>query len=232
METGELGSDEENFFVVSSDAMSDTASLWHDRFMLRRNSNECLQLPAFLQPAVKKIFNTGKSVIFLKELGIYDTGLHSSVAEPRLDHETVCHASDDIPLSPFPELFQTAFEKWIRSKYSVASTVLRQHIFETDDLMRVLHVFEGLYLGSNGAVFEDFATTIFERMDAGRRGWNDRYVLTELARGIFSTILSASDTEKLVVRSMKMKAQGTSVKGLAAVSVDYAVCNERNSSMF
>jgi gamma-tubulin complex component 5 len=228
METAELGPDEENFFVISSDAMSDAASLWHDRFMLRRNAEEGLQLPAFLQPAVKKIFNTGKSVIFLKELGIYDTNLHSSVVEPRLDHETVCGASDDIPFSPFPELFQTAFETWIRSKYSVASTVLRQHLFEADGLMRVLHVFEILYLGKNGAVFEDFATTIFERMDAGRRGWNDRYVLTELARGIFSTILAPSDAEKLVVRSMKMKAQRSSVKGLAAVSVDYAVCDERS----
>ncbi|KAG9193160.1 hypothetical protein G6011_03195 [Alternaria panax] len=223
METGELGSDEENFFVISNDAKSDTASLWHDRFMLRRNPEEGLQLPAFLRPAVKKIFNTGKSVIFLKELGIYDTSLHSSVVEPCLDHETVCRASDDAPLSSFPELFQIAFETWIRSKYSVASTVLRQHIFETDDLMRVLHVFEILYLGRNGAVFEDFATAVFERMDAGRRGWNDRYVLTELARGIFSTILTTSDAEKLVVRSMKIKAQGNSVKGLTAVSVDYAV---------
>ncbi|KAI4942221.1 hypothetical protein J4E91_010195 [Alternaria rosae] len=223
METGELGPDEENFFVISNDALSDSASLWHDRFMLRRNSKEHMQLPAFLQPAVKKIFNTGKSVIFLKELGIYDTDLHSSLAEPRLDHETVCDTSDDVPLSPFPELFQTAFETWIRSKYSVASNVLRQHIFEIDGLMRVLHTFETLYLGRNGAVFEDFATAIFERMDAGRRGWNDRYVLTELARGVFGTILSGPDTEKLVVRSMKTKAQGSSVKGLAAVSVDYAV---------
>jgi gamma-tubulin complex component 5 len=226
METGELGPDEENFFVISSDAMSDTTSLWHDRFMLRHDSEEHLRLPAFLQPAVKKIFNTGKSVIFLKELGIYDPNMHSSVAEPRLDHETVCHTADDVPLSPFPELFQTAFETWIRSKYSVASSVLRQHIFETDGLMRVLHTFENLYLGRNGAVFEDFATVIFERMDAGRRGWNDRYVLTELARGIFGTILAASDTEKLVVRSTKVKTQGSSIKGLAAVSVDYAVCIE------
>ncbi|KAL1799031.1 hypothetical protein ACET3X_003068 [Alternaria dauci] len=223
METSELGPDEENFFVVSNDAKSDTASLWHDRFMLRRDPERGLTLPAFLQPAVKKIFNTGKSVIFLKELGIYDTNLHSSVVEPRLDSETVCRASNYVPLSPFPELFQTAFETWIRSKYSVASTVLRQHIFEANGLMRVLHVFEILYLGRNGAVFEDFATAIFERMDAGRRGWNDRYVLTELARGIFSTVLTTSDVEKLVVRSTKSKSHGSSVKGLAAVSVDYAV---------
>ncbi|CAN9349793.1 unnamed protein product [Alternaria alternata] len=205
METGELGPDEENFFVISNDAKSDTASLWHDRFMLRRDPEEGLRLPAFLQPAVKKIFNTGKSLS------------RASTAKQFAVHRMM------FPSPPFPELFQTAFETWIRSKYSVASTVLRQHIFESNGLMRVLHVFEILYLGRNGAVFEDFATTVFERMDAGRRGWNDRYVLTELARGIFSTILSTPDVEKLVVRSMKAKSHGSSVKGLAAVSVDYAV---------
>ncbi|RAR03671.1 spc97 spc98 family protein [Stemphylium lycopersici] len=223
METGELGADEEAFFVIANDVKSDAASLWHDRYELRRDTQNRLQFPSFLQPAVKKVFNTGKSVVFLKELGIYDTGLHSLVREPRLDHETVCGASNEVPLSPFPELFRMAFDTWIRSKYSIASTVLRQHIFETDCLIHVLGVFETLYLGRNGAISEDFATTIFERMDAGRRGWNDRYVLTELTRGIFSAALPASDVEKVVVRSTKAKAQSGSVRGLAVISLDYAV---------
>ncbi|KAF1943983.1 hypothetical protein EJ02DRAFT_372526 [Clathrospora elynae] len=223
MEAGELGSDDETFFVFASDTSSDSASLWHDRYVLRRDGQSNLRSPSFLQPAAKKIFNTGKSVVFLKELGIYDTDSHALAREPHLDHETVCGAGDNVPLSPFPELFQAAFETWIRSKYSVASTVLRQHIFDQGGLIRTLVIFETLYLGKNGAVFEEFATAIFERMDAGQRGWNDRYVLTELARGVFGTILPASDAEKVVVRSSRAKAPGTSVKGLAAISIDYAI---------
>jgi gamma-tubulin complex component 5 len=224
METGELGSEQEAFFVMENDAKSEAGSLWHDHYELRRDSQNKLQFPSFLQPAVNKVFNTGKSIVFLKELGIYDTGLHSSIREPSLDHEMVCGASDNVPLSPFPELFRMAFESWIRSKYSVASTVLRQHIFETDGLMHVLGIFEMLYLGRNGAVFEDFATAIFERMDAGRRGWSDRYVLTEVTRGIFSTVLEVPEADKIVVRSTKAKEnQGKSVKDLAVISVDYAV---------
>ncbi|KAL6154946.1 hypothetical protein ACJBU6_06555 [Exserohilum turcicum] len=223
MERGELGPDQEAFFVVENDAKNEAASLWHDHYELRRDAQNKLQFPSFLQPAVNKIFNTGKSVVFLKELGIYDTVLHSSIREPSLDHETVCGISDTAPLSPFPELFRMAFETWIRSKYSVASAVLREHIFETDGLMEVLGVFQALYLGRNGAVFEDFATAIFERMDAGRRGWNDRYVLTEITRGIFSTVLTAPEAEKIVVRSSKAKAQGKTLQDLAIISIDYAV---------
>ncbi|KAJ5022154.1 Spc98 family-domain-containing protein [Bipolaris maydis] len=186
MEMGELGSDQEAFFVMENDAKSETSSLWHDHYELRRDGQNKLQFPSFLQPAVSKVFNTGKSIVFLKELGIYDTGLHSEVHEPSLDHE--------------------------------------MHIFETDGLMHVLGVFETLYLGRNGSVFEDFATTIFERMDAGRRGWNDRYVLTEVTRGIYSTILSTSEADKIVVRSTKASQNhGKSVKDLAIISVDYAI---------
>lgn len=89
--------------------------------------------------------------------------------------------------------------------------------------MRTLVIFETLYLGKNGAIFEGFANAVFDRMDGGQRGWNDRYVLTELARGIFCTVLTTLDTEKVVVRSTKTKSHATSVEGLAAVSIDYAV---------
>ncbi|KAF2125319.1 hypothetical protein P153DRAFT_425751 [Dothidotthia symphoricarpi CBS 119687] len=223
MEAGELGANDETFFVFESDSGSDASSLWHDRFVLRRDARNELRSPTFFQPAAKKIFNTGKSVVFLKQLGIYGTGSNILEEEPRLDHEHVCGLTDDLPLSPFPELFQAAFETWIRSKYSLASMFLREHLFESSGLMHVLSIFETLYLGRNGAIFEDFANAIFERMDAGHRGWNDRYMLTELTREILSTVLSPLDKEKIVVRSTKSKTLGRSVKGLATVSIDYAL---------
>jgi gamma-tubulin complex component 5 len=223
MEDGELGSNDQTFFVFETDAGSDAASLWHDRYVLRRDADDQLRSPAFLQPAVKKIFNTGKSVIFLKELGVHNVRLRATEHEPKLDHPIVCGIADQVPLSPFPDLFEAAFDNWMLSKYSQASTVLRQHIFESSGLMRTLVLFETLYLGKNGAVFEAIANTLFERMDAGRKGWNDRYVLTELARAIFGIVMPSSDAERLVVRSSKIKNEGKSVKGLATVSIDFAL---------
>jgi gamma-tubulin complex component 5 len=223
METGELGSNDETFFVFESDSGSDATSLWHDRYVLRRDPNDNLRSPSFLQPAAKKIFNTGKSIVFLKELGIYGVGMKPADHEPRLDHVTVCGVSEELPISPFPELFQAAFDEWMRSKYSQASAVLRHHLVENSGLMRTLITLETLYLGKNGAVFEDFANALFERMDAGRKGWNDRYVLTEMTRGIFIAAMQPSDAEKIVVRSTKAKTTDKSVKGLATVSLDFAL---------
>lgn len=223
MEAGELGANDETFFVFESDSCSDAASLWHDRYVLRRDAQNNLQCPSFLQPAVKKIFNTGKSIIFLKELGIRGAGAQPSGSEPRLDHEAVCGLSDEVPVPPFAELFQAAFDRWMQSKYSQASSVLRQHLVETSGLMRTSVILETLYLGKNGAVFEDFANALFERMDGGRRGWNDRYVLTEITRTIFSTVMPHQDAERIVARCSKVKTTSQSVKDLAAVSLDYAL---------
>ncbi|ORY03299.1 Spc98 family-domain-containing protein [Clohesyomyces aquaticus] len=223
MESGELGANDETFFVFESDSGSEVSSLWHDRYVLRRGKGNALRSPEFLQPAAHKIFNTGKSVIFLKELGIYGTGLASTEPEPRLDHLTVCGDSSTVPLSPFAELFEAAFERWIRSKFSLASTVLREHLFVQFGLFRILKVFSHLFLGEDGSVFQDFADAIFERMDSRQRGWNDRYLLTELARGVFTNSFAPSDVDKVIVRTISIKDQGRSVKNLRSIAMDYAL---------
>jgi gamma-tubulin complex component 5 len=223
MESGELGMNDETFFVFENDASSEVSSLWHDRFVLRRGQENALRSPSFLHPAAQKIFNTGKSVVFLKELEILGTALNSLEPEPCLDSKSVCGTSAEMPLSPFLELFQTAFQKWIGSKYSFASAILRDHLFSQCGLMRILVDFKTLYLGADGSVFQDFADAVFERMDEGQRGWNDRFLLTELARGIFNPVLSRTHVEKVVVRTIRSKPQEGSVKGLGILFLDYAV---------
>lgn len=223
MEHGELRANDETFFIFENNSGGDATSLWHDRYVLRHDTRNRLRAPSFLQPAAKKIFNTGKSVIFLKELGILGAGTGSCAAEPQLNHTTVCGISDEVPVSPFPESFQSAFDAWMQSKYSQASTVLRQHLVEESGMIRTLVLLETLHLGKNGAVFEEFASALFERMDVGRKGWNDRYVLTEIARGIFGTVMPSSSAEKIVVRSSKAKANPQSVESLSAISLDIAI---------
>ncbi|KAH7071193.1 Spc98 family-domain-containing protein [Paraphoma chrysanthemicola] len=223
MKAGELPMNDETFFIFQSDASSDVMSLWHDRYVLRKDALNDLRAPSFLQPAMKRVFNTGKSVIFLRELGFpsKDSTFHGQ--EPHLDHETVCGASDTVPLAAFEELFRVAFDKWMQSTYSQASSVLRQHLVETCGLVRTLATFAILYLGKNGAVFEDFASALFERLDAGRKGWNDRYVLTEVTRSIFGTAMAPAEAERIVVRSSKPKNGNTPLRELATIKIDYAL---------
>lgn len=223
MDVGDLGFNDETFFIFEDDSGSDSASLWHGRYVLRRDAQGQPRSPSFLQPTSRKIFNTGKSVIFLRELGIHSLDMDDKKAEPDVDHVAVCGSTDEVPLSPFPELFQMAFDNWMRSKYSQASAVLRTYISEAGGLMRTLVIFETLYLGKNGAVFEGLANALFERIDSGRKGWNDRYVLTDLAREVFGTIIPRSDVDNVVVRSSKTKRDNTSIKALQAVSIDYAL---------
>ncbi|KAF2731903.1 hypothetical protein EJ04DRAFT_554437 [Polyplosphaeria fusca] len=223
MESGELGANDETFFVFENDSATEAASLWHDRFVLRRGQANALRSPRFFEPAAQKIFNTGKSVVFLKELGIYGTGLSAPEPEPRLDHASVCGQSSEVPLSPFSELFAASFREWIRSKYSFASTVLREHLFSRYGLMTIIHNFNLIHLGSNGASFQEFADALFERMDSGERGWNDRFLVTELARGIFASTLTRSEVERVTVRSARKKGNDRSIKGLSGISIDYAL---------
>lgn len=225
MEDGELGLNDETFFVFENDSGSEASSLWHDRFVLRRGQENMLRSPAFLEPAAQKIFNTGKSVVFLKELGIETSHLSSHVRQPRLDHQTVCGASADLPLSPFSELFQASFQTWIESKYSLASSVLRQYLFNECGLVQILHDFRTIYLSADGSIFQDYADAIFERMDSGQSAWNDRFLLTELTRGIFSSSKSNLQSERIAVRSVRKspKSPSDTVKALVQISLEYAV---------
>lgn len=225
MQSGDLGSNDETFFVFEDDSGSETSSLWHDRFVLRRGKGNTLRAPEFLDPAAMRIFNTGKSVVFLKELSLYETlrDAASRQEPPPLNHDSVCGSSEELPLSPFPELFHAAFNVWIASTYSLASSILSEYLFTNCGLLHILSNFHILYLGADGSVFQDFANALFERMDARRRGWNDRFLLTELARGTYTIALGKADAGKIIVRTAKTKSEGRSVMSLGSISMDYAV---------
>ncbi|KAF2816642.1 uncharacterized protein BDZ99DRAFT_543330 [Mytilinidion resinicola] len=223
MEHGELGPDNETFFVFMNDKSSEAASLWHDRYAIRRHLNGELHAPNFLHPAALRIFNTGKSIVFLKELANHHKYTNIAQDEPRLDFETICGEAESLPFAPFSELFGSAFEAWIGSKFSLASTVLRQKLSSECGLWEVLDTFRIVYLGADGSLLQDFADLVFERMDELDSNWNDRYLLTELVHGIYGAVLAPGQAERLVIRRSTTKHRGRSVKGLSAVVVDYNI---------
>ncbi|KAF2496790.1 hypothetical protein BU16DRAFT_458569 [Lophium mytilinum] len=223
MEHGDLGPDDETFFVFMNDKSSEAASLWHDRYAIRRHLNGELHAPNFLHPAALRIFNTGKSIVFLKELANHHKYTNIAENEPRLDFESICGEAGSLPFAPFSELFGSAFETWIGSKFSLASTVLRQKLSSECGLWEVLDTFRIVYLAADGSLFQDFADLVFERMDELDSNWNDRYLLTELVHGIYSATLAPGQAERLVVRKSTTKHRGRSVNNLSAVAVDYNI---------
>ncbi|KAK7509387.1 Spc98 family-domain-containing protein [Phyllosticta citriasiana] len=226
MTEGDLGTDDQIFFVGTADKSSDAASLWHDQYVLRQDGQGRLHAPSFLQPAARKIFNSGKSVVFLRELGKYDRAVSTGQEEPRLDLETICSGGmvtpdqSVMPLVSFSELFNSAFENWIRSKYAFASSVLREQLFANCGLWTSLDALEYVYFSRDGTLLQAFADTLFDKIDRNRDGWNDRYLLTEIARSAFGFVDSVSP-EKLGVRIAAIKESKRSVKALASISIDY-----------
>ncbi|KAF2091058.1 hypothetical protein K490DRAFT_34128, partial [Saccharata proteae CBS 121410] len=220
MESGELGPDDNVFFIAMADKSNETASLWHDRYALRQDKSGRLHAPSFLRPAAKKIFNSGKSVVFLKELNRYNHKTASKgIQEPSLDFASVCGSKETIPLAPFSELFAMAFENWIASKYTFASSILRKEIYSRCGLWRSLDSLEYLYFSRDGSLMQTFADTVFEKLDRGRAGWNDRYILTEVARSTYN-VLPCVDEYKLVVRTSGSQ-QSRDIKALDSISLDY-----------
>src|SRR6266702_6494505 len=180
MEFGELGVDDETFFIGVKDKSSEAASLWHDQFTLRRDASGALHAPKFLRPAALKVFNTGKSIFFLTKLGIHQANY--SPKKTHLDYEAVCGTTSPFDLAPFSQRFDSAFESWITGSYSLASTVLREQLYSECGLCRMLEAFKYIYLAADGSLFQDFADSVFERIDRRGVGWSVRFLVIELAQ--------------------------------------------------
>lgn len=189
MEAGELTPGDKIFFVAESSTSVPLNQTWSDRFNLRRSQEGQLHAPMFLQPALKKVFNTGKSVVVLKLLGRFQSlGDHSDTPtpEPPLDFESVCGPAE-LALVPFSELFSDAFDVWIQSKYYSTSSNLQTILFESCGLWTSLDGLQHLYFMSDGSIAEGFTSAVFAKFDALNTTWTDRFTLTELAQEAWST---------------------------------------------
>jgi len=149
MKAGDAADQDDTFFISVTDKEFSATSLWHDRFTLRTGQNGQLYAPKFLHPAAKRILDSGKSIVFLKQL--LQQGFSPSIhMEPILDYDTVCQPGSLLSLAPFSELFSIAFDDWISSKYSLASSVLREQLFDNCRLPRYLEQLQYIYLSKDG----------------------------------------------------------------------------------
>lgn len=132
METGQLNKHDQVMFIQKNEKNEGEIpmnSLWQDQYSLIHDANGHLHAPKFLHLAAHTIFNTGKSVNFLKLLGYEQWQLGvQSYNEPTMSFESVCSPATQMALSPFSEVFDIAIDRWISSKYRLSSTLLREQI--------------------------------------------------------------------------------------------------------
>ncbi|KAF5982845.1 gamma-tubulin complex [Fusarium coicis] len=188
MEEGKLIPGDKIFFVSQVPSQVSPSKIWREQFRLRRTADGKLHAPNFLQPAAAKIFNAGKNIVILKRLGRWiSPGSEWTIQEPPLHYDTLC--PEGLELAPFSELFDSAFDAWIQTKYNTSSTTLRNTLFEECGLWSVLEAMERLYFMSDGAATEAWTSSLFGKLDALDPNWNNRYSLTSVAQEAFTTLV-------------------------------------------
>ncbi|KAJ8071182.1 hypothetical protein OCU04_001521 [Sclerotinia nivalis] len=207
MEEGELSSGDNVFFVSEVIGNVDPSSIWQSRFKLRKTQSGILHAPSFLQTAAERIFNTGKSVVVLKHLSQFESVRSKRMIEPKLDFDSVCNTKK-FSLAPFSELFDVAFENWIRSKHHHTSNKLRQTLFDSCGLHNALDALAHVYFIADGISSSSFMSSIFDKLDTLDASWNDRFPLTELAQSTIGSHPSIiSERLRLRIRPLSQRSR-------------------------
>ncbi|KAK1761036.1 Spc98 family-domain-containing protein [Echria macrotheca] len=190
MEDGKLLPGDRTFFVSESPTRLPLPDIWKGRFNLLRTPEGILHAPRFLQPAIGRIFTTGKSIVVLKHLRHHELVRNRrDQAEPRMDFATVC--PDHMEFAPFSELFGAAFQAWIQSKHHTAAATLRELLFNSYGLTEGLAALHHIYLMTDGSRWETFASALFRHLDSYSVSWRDRFTLTEIAQEAFSSCIDS-----------------------------------------
>lgn len=227
METGRLDSVGGTFFILENRTDNDLRALWRDWYTLDEASR-LQNAPKFVQPVAQRIFTTGKSMVFLRHLNVVPPDTES-LEKRKLTFEDIYPHDSPASLSlPFSVQLEAAFERLIKANHSIASDLLQTALDQQCGLWMSLQALEYIYLCKDVSVSGTIDHKIFESIDRGRGAWNDRYLLTELAQGAFSTIQPLIDPSRLIVRSAKVShkspnVQNRSVKVLKALSFDYTL---------
>ena len=205
MERGELFEHDHLLFIKREGTLTSPEDTWQKQYALVKSEDGVLAAPNFLHMALTRIFNTGKSVDLLKRLGHMSHEVTSQDHETPLSFSTVCLAKDPYMLSPFAELFKSAFHQWVASKHRSSSAILRRHLADQCGLYRSLEALEVLYFCKAGNLTSAALTPIFERLDLRQRHWNDSAMITDLFRTSFRAADSI-DAERIAVNCGQPKA--------------------------
>lgn len=226
IEAGDLDASQGEFFISETGRGNDLRTLWHDWYSLEESSGR-IHAPKFLKPAVHKILTTGKSIIFLRNLGISPEDLDG--ARKPLALADVCPDDDSLGLQSFASLLEQSFADSIAANHQLASDLLRQQLNEQCGLWTSLSALEYIYLCRDLSVTSVVDSKVFELLDRDRRLWNDRFLITELVQSTFSEVLEV-DPSRLIVRSSNNSSsrhavdpQNRSVKLLEALYTDYVL---------
>ncbi|OBT68820.1 hypothetical protein VE03_02180 [Pseudogymnoascus sp. 23342-1-I1] len=223
MEDGELN-EGSGFFIKKDVKNSDRMRIW-ERFTIQNDETGApYQTPKFLRTSAHKILTSGKSIVVLKELQQYRyMRLSWESMEPVLCFQTVCgdHGNS---LLPFTELFDSAFEAWIKSKHHSTSSILRTELVESHHLGSVMHGLETVYFMTNGAISNAFTSSIFDDLSRGSTEWNNPFSLTSHLRSTMGQGVGKHRISiKIAPNTADVFTARRTVKSLATIEICYDI---------
>jgi gamma-tubulin complex component 5 len=221
MEDGRLLEDDSIFFIRRSSKSLQLASLWSDQFYLVCDAQGSILAPQFLQLAANKIFISGKSINLLKSLG-RELPTTNRIEEPILNVQSVCKPELDM-ISPFEDLFSQALDRWIFSKYHLSSSRVLEIFISECKFWTTLDALAYIFLSKNGAIFQNIAYSIFDKIDRGKR-WQDRFALIDLFQDRLATIKTlevGSISIRILDHEHIHQAKARSIRKLEAIEVEY-----------
>ncbi|OBT41760.1 hypothetical protein VE00_07994 [Pseudogymnoascus sp. WSF 3629] len=223
MEDGEL-QEGSGFFVKENVKNNDRMRIWEKYIIQNDETGAPYQTPKFLRTSAHKILTSGKSIVVLKELQQYRyMRLSWESMEPVLSFQTVCgdHGNS---LLPFTELFDSAFEAWIKSKHHSTSSILRTELVESHHLGSVIDGLETVYFMTNGAISNAFTSSIFDNLSRGTAEWNNPFSLTSHLR---STMGHGVGRQRISIKIAPSTADvftaRRTVKSLATIEICYDI---------
>ncbi|KAJ5494940.1 hypothetical protein N7539_000056 [Penicillium diatomitis] len=224
MADGQIDSSDTAFFVKRKNTHGDLRTIWYDWFEINEGPNR-QNIPKFLQPSLQKVFTTGKSKVFLRNLNALPEDHEANSASTLFD---MVFSGTVHQALPFSVRVENAFNQLVDFYHSTSAGLLQ---IELDSQCGIWHSFVALkqvYLGEDISALAVLDGKIFDLIDRGR-AWDDRFLLTEVARSAFS-VLAHVDVSRVVVRTQvglhsagNSSSLSRSVQILESISIDYVL---------
>ena len=202
VQAGTLDRDDKTSMIVEADPECEYSRLWHDRFALRTLPDGGVCSPRFMHHLATKIFAVGKSRAFLRALGGCEDVSFCTKESGTHAINVLRDSLGTTQLLPFSQLLDDSLESWIEDTGRDSTPILHQKLLHDHGLLRTTDRLEEVFCSKNGIHFQAFAEALFWRMDHQPNGWNNSFVLSELAQ---STLGSDTDMESLTVRVLEVE---------------------------
>lgn len=217
MDHGRLPKETSLVFITETDRKNDYAVLWQRWYQA---SDRC---PRFLSSQKSRIFNIGKTRVFLDHLKASHPGIDQRDIEPA-PFQVNC---DIDKLLPFSEVFTTELQSYVGSQLTSATSALRHQLGTNCRLWEVLEALEYIYFARNGTISDGIDTRFFIAIDRCDKHWSDRYLVQEILQTAYAPI-SSIDTTRISIKdqpkpSRNMAKRRQSVRLLAELRIDYTL---------